>query len=357
MSGKPTDTASDRLTAECQAAAWLARRDGSAWTDTDETALAQWLDADIGHRVAFLRLDAAWAECGRLQALGAGASPGAPPPRGFWQAAPGRRTRLATRVLAQRSSGRRAGASRWIARIAAIAALAAVFVLATSWGWRSPAPAPAVVYRTAIGEVRTYDLADGSQITLDSDSALSVSLSAQQRQIVLSRGQAMFMVAKDPLRPFVVAADGYRAVAVGTRYAVRRGATDLRVVVTQGTVRLESGLDEGAHPSALLPAGSVAQVTGNGVLVRHLALDDARDLLEWRHGLLSFHDTPLREAVAAFNRYNTRPLVVADAVVGALPISGHFRWDNEEGFVRLLQAGFGLRAEPTGDGIVLRSHR
>ncbi|MBS0456213.1 MAG: FecR domain-containing protein [Proteobacteria bacterium] len=355
MSGKPTETVPGRIGIERDAAHWLARRDGSAWTVADDAELALWLDADTAHRVAFLRLDAAWAESGRLQALGAGAAPGSVPPRGFSLAPAAGRAMAMVPAPGTRAHRRPIAARGWFTRIAAVAALAVVFVLATTWGWRGQWAAPAVTYRTAVGQVHTENLPDGSQATLDSDTTIVVRMTGQRRDIALTRGQAMFMVAKDPLRPFVVDADGYRAVAVGTRYAVRRGAGDLQVVVTQGTVRLESGSADGAHPSALLPAGSVAQVTGNGVLVRHPGLDDARDLLEWRHGLLSFHDTPLREAVAAFNRYNTRPLRIADAATGALPISGHFRWDNEEGFVRLVQTGFGLRVEQTAEGITLHT--
>jgi transmembrane sensor len=119
-------------------------------------------------------------------------------------------------------------------------------------------------------------------------------------------------------------------------------------------VRLEPALG-GSRPSALLPAGSVALVGDDGVLVRSMSPADADHLLEWRDGLLSFRDTPLAEAAAEFNRYNMRKLVVGDAGAGALRIGGSFRWDNLDGFVRLLEAGFPVRVETDGDRIVLRS--
>ena len=77
---------------EQAAAAWLARRESGAWTDADQAGLDAWLAESTAHRVAFLRLESAWHESGRLAALGAGQSPGAAPPRGQWAASPLDRT-------------------------------------------------------------------------------------------------------------------------------------------------------------------------------------------------------------------------------------------------------------------------
>ena len=155
---------------------------------------------------------------------------------------------------------------------------------------------------------------------------------------------------------WVVAAGGHDVVAVGTRFAVRRDGADLRVVVTEGTVRLEpNGNGRSAQPAALLPAGSIALVRGDAVLVRHVALQDAERLLDWRQGLLAFRDTTLAEAAAEFNRYNTRKLVIGDAEAGALRIGGSFRADNATAFVCLLEQGFPVRADASGDRIVLHS--
>ncbi len=107
--------------------------------------------------------------------------------------------------------------------------------------------------------------------------------------------------------------------------------------------------------TALLSAGSLALARADGVLVRRLALEDAQHLLDWQQGWLVFRDTPLSEVVAEFNRYNTRKLVLADERAGALRIGGSFRWDNEAGFVRLLEAGFPIRAESVDGQILLHA--
>jgi transmembrane sensor len=329
---------------ELCAAEWLARREFGEWADDDEAALQAWLAADTRNRVAFLRLQAAWTEGDRLQALAAGWRQPGPPPRGYWTTPAGERIELARRVPPRRVQ---------LPRIAAAAVLVIACTLATGLGWRSYNRVDSAQYRTALGATDTLPLADGSQAILASDSRIDVRLSRRQRHVALEQGEAFFSVAKDAARPFVVAAGGHDVVAVGTRFSVRRDGPDLRVVVTEGTVRLES---RGAtRPSSLLPAGSIALVRNDDVLVRSVALEDAEHMLDWRQGLLAFRDTTLAEAAAEFNRYNARKLVIGDAEAGALRIGGSFRADNAAGFVRLLEQGFPVRADASGDRIVLRS--
>ena len=279
---------------EARAAQWLAQRDGTQWAAADAQALEAWL-TDTRHRVAFLRLQASWQQAERLQALGAGWTQQGPPPRQHWQAPPSSRREQMLQAVAQSPMRRNVTTrNRW-SQVASMAVLAGGCALLVSWGWRN-------------------------------------------------------------YTHVAVAVGGYRAVAVGTRFSVRRDRNDLRVVVTEGTVRLDAPSTDGqSSPSSLLPAGSVALVHDGSVLVRSLALAEAAQLLGWQDGWLVFRDTPLQDAVAEFNRYNRRKLRIADAEAGALRIGGSFRWDNEDTFVRLLEAGFPVRAEATPTQIVLSS--
>jgi transmembrane sensor len=221
--------------------------------------------------------------------------------------------------------------------------------------WRHYTAVDQASYRTAIGDLQEVPLADGSIATLSSDSRLLVTLSHGERHVDLQQGEAFFAVAKDPARPFVVSAGGRRVTAVGTRFSVRRDAADLRVVVTQGLVRLESDrLPNGLRqPTTLLPAGSVALASDAGVVVHSGSVQQAEEYLSWRSGFVSFHDTPLATAAAEFNRYNARKIVVGDASVGAMRVGGNFRWSNVDAFVRLLAQGFPIQARRQGDTIVL----
>ena len=351
---------------EALAADWLARRDGPAWSHADQNALDAWLDTDTLHRVAFLRLQAVWDESGRLQALGAGWKHPGPPPRGHWLQPLGHGLGMPAAeattplpappdlrdlTLAPR---RRVPESRATQAFMTMSVVACAVLI--GWGWQSYHRVESSSHRTTLGDIDTVSLADGSRTVLASDSRIDVHLSRRERRVDLARGEAIFDVAKDPGRPFVVDAGQREVVAVGTRFSVRRDAQELRVVVTEGTVRLQSpAASARPQPTALLPAGSVALVRGDGVLMRSLAIADAERMLDWRDGLLVFRDTTLAEAAAEFNRYSARKLVIADAEAGALRIGGSFRWDNAEGFARLLERGFPVRAEYAATRIVLHT--
>lgn len=353
------DMASSRKI-ESAAAAWLARRDSGRWSERDQADLEAWLAAATAHRVAFLRLENAWRESDRLKALGAGLPAGVLPRREQWAASPFFGHRDAEEAAPSPAAGSTAAPrrqrARWARYLGATAAVA-VLALSSAGAWRYLTAVEQASYASGLGELRLVPLADGSQATLSSDSRILVSLSRGERRIELQRGEAFFDVAKDPGRPFVVGAGGRRAVAVGTRFAVRRDAAKLRVVVTEGTVRLETRAAPGQHaqPTTLLPAGSVALADSSGVLVRAGSVEAAEQQLNWRTGFLAFHDTPLADAAAEFNRYNARKIVMGDAEVAAMRVGGNFRWSNTDVFVRLLEQGFPIRAEHREDRIVLHS--
>ncbi len=347
---------------EQAAADWLARREAGDGGPGEREALDAWLAEDTAHRVAFLRLEAAWQQAGRLQALAAGLPAGKVPPRGHWPTAAATApaaTPLGPPDLSGLDFAARRHAPpppRWRHALAGALAVVALGSAAAWSGWQLTGRHQAH-YASGIGQVRTQALADGSTATLSSDSELDVSITRGERHIALRRGEAFFDVAHDPGRPFVVEAEGRRVAAVGTRFSVRRDPAGLRVVVTEGKVRLESrpGADGRALPVALLPAGSVATAGRGGVLVRSLPVEEAERYLEWRDGYLTFEDTSLADAAAEFNRFNTRRLEVADAATAELRIGGNFRWSNAEGFVGLLEQGFPVRAERHPDRIVLHS--
>ena len=354
---------------ELTAADWLARRESGDWSRDDDARLHDWLEAATAHRVAFLRLEAAWAESGRLKALAAGRAESGPPAREAWARtsdrtadciaantaddAADRIAPLDTLVFTarRRENPRRRGIG------AAIAATALLCGAVAVWGWNTYTAVETASYASAAGQLRELRLSDGSRATLSGGSRIDVAMSRGERRIVLARGEAFFEAAKDRQRPFVVDADGRQVVAVGTRFAVRRDGPDLRVVVTEGLVRLESEPSQGQPPAptALLPAGSSAHATRSGVLVRAGTVAEAERALEWRGGYLHFDDTPLAEAAAEFNRYSGRTLLMGDDATAALRIGGNFRWSNVDGFVRLLEQGFDVRAERRGEIIVLHS--
>lgn len=346
---------------EQTAAVWLAHREAGDWSEADAGRLDAWLTASTSHRVAFLRLEATWIESGRLKAFAAGLIAPGPPPRMTWtpRATTGRspdEKNQAAHPDLTFAPRRPAPPPRWALR----AGLAATILLCgalVAWGLRDHTRVDSASYASEVGSLRDVRLIDGSQATLSSGSRIEVAMSRHQRRIELRSGEAFFDAAKDSARPFVVAAEARRVVAVGTRFSVRRDGADLRVVVAEGLVRLESDPVPGQPPTpvTLLPAGSTALATRSGVLVRTGTVAEAERALDWRSGFLHFEDTPLSEAAAEFNRYGGRMLVMGDADVAALRIGGNLRWSNVDGFVHVIEQGFGVRAERRGDLIVLHS--
>jgi transmembrane sensor len=333
--------ASSRQAIEEQAATWLQKRDGEDWGARDEARLSQWLDADTHHRVAFLRLEAAWAEMNRLQAMGAGYPRGKVPSAEELDGA-------SSLLLWDRAEEAGEGGRHRTFSSLRVALAACLLALIIGGVYFSTHFTRVESYSTAVGGLASVPLKDGSNITLSSATALRVRLSDTRRRIDIAQGEAFFEVAKDADRPFIVDAGAARVIAVGTKFSVRRDGDDLRVVVTEGTVRI----GDAATPR-LLPAGSIVHANGNDVVVQTASLPDAEALLSWRSGYVVFHDTALDDAIAEFNRYNQRKIVIDNPPMAAIRLTGKFRSTNIDSFSRLLQQSFPVQARVTPEGIVL----
>jgi transmembrane sensor len=211
-------------------------------------------------------------------------------------------------------------------------------------------------YQTPVGAVETVAIIDGSRVTLNTDTAIRVALSAAERRIQLDRGEAYFEVAKDPHRPFVVHAGTVSVTAVGTQFSVHRQEQDTLVIVTEGVVRVQAyGAASASEPQAVR-AGQSARVTEAGVLIQDEPAPRAEEQLSWRIGVLVFRDARLENAVAEFNRYNTRKILIADPALKDLRVAGSFKATSTDAFVHLLAQGFPLRVEARDDSLVLKSN-
>lgn len=317
---------SSREQAERAASRFIAQRETGPWTPEDAAALESWLAQSPSHRVAYYRLNAAWKEAGRAAVLGLHA------PRG----------KLFSPIIQAR-------ARRWIGY-----ALAASLVLAVgTFGLRHQAEQVGQ-FHTAVGGLTTVPIADGSRLTLNTDSQLSVVLSQDERHVELEKGEVFFEVAKDAKRPFVVSVGDQSVMAVGTAFSVRRVGTDLRVSVTEGTVKM---FPKGASADkvVLLTAGSSATTRGGMVMVKTTPVQDLEQALSWRSGVLTFRDTPLAEAVAEFNRYSSRKISIDDPVISDIRVGGMFRTANVDTFLSLLEEGFPVAVSEEQDRVVLHS--
>ena len=305
------------------AAAWIARRDRDAWSLADQAALDRWLGEATEHKVAYLRLEAAWDRADRLRAYAGGAQP-ADTRRAAW-----------TRSLPARLTG-----------VAASLALAVVIAL-------QMAPE---AYATKVGQSRTAVLKDGSRLELNTDSKVTIHYSKGVRRVKLERGEAFFQVAKDAARPFVVEVGDYRVAATGTAFDVHREGDQIALTVRDGQVSLQRrDLADGTAKPAVFSAGAIVQARPEAVRVVSVAPERVQTALSWRRGLIVFDDTRLADVAAEFNRYNTVKLVITDPALAEAHVGGAFHPTNLDAFVRILGQDLKVSAQSDGDRLLLKA--
>ncbi|APR04190.1 FecR family protein [Thauera chlorobenzoica] len=224
-------------------------------------------------------------------------------------------------------------------------AAAIVLVLLGGVLWLDPA------YRSehhasTVGERRVVVLADGSRITLDTDTALDVSWHLRSRRSTLERGRASFDVAPSVVRPFEVAAGALNVRVLGTVFDVRRDARSASVTVLEGRV-LAGTATSVATP--LTPGQRLTAVTGQAPAAEHV---DPRTAAAWQAGRLVFERTPLREALAELARYRSAPLRLADEALGTLAVSGVFDAANTDQLLELLPRILPVRVVHATDGAI-----
>jgi transmembrane sensor len=323
VSQSPQDIREAPETVERMAARWFARRRSGEMTPAEAAELETWLDQDAAHRLAYDVVSRAWASAGLM--------------------------RTAPEVLTLRARHRRQPSLlRRFLTPPAIAACLAIATVAGGGAWVIDAGLLASkhfsnqTFTTELGERQTIVLADGSTVTLNTDTVLRTRASARQRLLYLERGQAYFKVAKDTSRPFIVNAGGRTITALGTAFDVRLDEGKFEVTLVEGKVKVVT-------PVAPPPTEPLAQPTiQTSELVagsRFVALDERRWSVDqvaavketaWITGWLRFDNEPLGEVVAEIGRYSDRKIVLADPELAAVPISGRFKPDDLDAFVRAL---------------------
>ncbi|MBI5382453.1 MAG: FecR domain-containing protein [Opitutae bacterium] len=358
MNPSPTDNSADQQRIAQAAADWVLRNDRGL-TPGEQDEFTQWLAADPRHGEQLARLRRHWQRLDQLAQ---------------WR--PEHSTRPNPDLLAPPLSLR---LQRWAPVALALAAAAAV-VLAFIVGSRHPAATPSAAASgattTAAAAATAFEnqqvLADGSLVELKRGAVVTAQFTAGERRVKLERGEAFFTVAKDRNRPFLVTAGGVTVRALGTAFNLRVDTEVVEVLVTEGRVQVN------APPTPAAPAAPAMAVEPPLIpqlearqraivslrpqaappQIATLTVGEIERVLAWQHRLLDFTAAPLDEIVAEFNRRNTVQLVVQDPALAAIRISATFRSDNVDGFVSLLEAGFGVRAERNGDAVIrLRAAR
>ena len=248
-----------------------------------------------------------------------------------------------------------------LAAAAAVAAMAAVGGALTWWTTERN------IYGTAIGEQRSLVLADGSTVELNARSKIRVAFRSDERDVELLAGQALFHVAKDHARPFLVTSGNTQVRAVGTAFDVYKKPSETVVTVLEGRVAVLS--DVGASPSRhnaadkgkLAGPGSAGpeptfvsageQVTVSAHVARKTDHPNVAGATAWTQRQLVFEGATLSDVAEEFNRYNERRLVIEDPDLYGFHISGVFSSTDPQSLIRFLRGRPGVQVTETDSEI------
>jgi ferric-dicitrate binding protein FerR (iron transport regulator) len=230
-------------------------------------------------------------------------------------------------------------------------------------------PNVAQSYSTTGVQTRSVELPDGSRMTLGARTQLSVHYTDERRAIELDRGEALFTVARNPHRPFVVLAGAGAITAVGTQFDVSReldsGADRVTVVVKDGVVEVGPPGAQETHVVPMAPSTwTPARVKrGQGISYDaagpkgQVAEVDAETVAAWVEGRLEYSDVPLRVVIPRVSRYHEKPIVLADEAAGEIPFTGSVFAGQIDSWLHALQTVYPVEITESPDRIVIRSRR
>jgi transmembrane sensor len=202
-------------------------------------------------------------------------------------------------------------------------------------------------FQTTKGELKVIPLADGSVVTLNTDSAIAVNYTDRQRSVRLYRGEALFDVAKSQSRPFTVAADDTQITVVGTSFTVRQlESTPVQVLVREGIVEVSKPSKAGMPPIRI-SANNLAVAAQHEVRIaaRPIAPSELHRALAWETGMIAFEGESLAQATAEFARYSDVKIVIEDQQLAREPIVGLFRASDPVDFAEKIAISLDAKAK------------
>jgi transmembrane sensor len=342
----PMDDDDTPLGYEEQAAEWCYRLADRHLTETEREAYDVWLRSDPRHQQVLDEMVAVWKNIDATADMPEFLA-------------------LRAKALNAMETNARERDDRWTGSRRAgwyrgLAVAAAVMLMVGGSVWHLAAGPD--VYTTGVGERQLVRLEDGSSVSLDASSQVTVAYTDGRRAIVLEHGRAKFDVAKDPLRPFAVTAGDKTVVATGTAFSVELLHNQMRVLLYEGQVAVlaQPTANMASAPAAAI--GHVDQLRSGEELVASLSSGltkvvpaETERSLSWEAGRLDFVDEPLVSAVERINRYTDTPIVVGDAAAARYRVNGVFDAGDTQSFVSGLTSLFPISVKREDGKITLIS--
>lgn len=312
------------------AADWAAKVDRGPLAQEASRALDAWLASDSRRLGAFARARAIAIHSERARALGPTFDP----------------DQFISKAKTAPALSRRSVMSLVGAAAASVAAVA-VGVAYSSRG---------TAYQTRLGEIRLAPLEDGSVITLNTASRVTVGYTDDQRTVRLVAGEAFFEVAKNPDRPFVVLAGDTAVRAVGTSFVVRRlPGQPVEVLVREGLVEVTRRSETNARAVPVAANAKAVSLERGEIAATTAVLEPAAVVraMSWREGKLTFEGDTLEAAAEEFARYSDIRIVIADPILAKQTITGLFTATDPAGFAQAVAISLAARAEVRNGEVVL----
>ena len=323
------------------AAQWVVRAQAEAFDDGQILELTEWLEADAAHASAFEDALITWGQVeDALRPTEAAPAPIAEPVAASIAAEV-----VSLSTFRAQKQVRKPSFWRSPAAMTGLAAALTAAILLPMFALKS---APVQTYETRKGQRQTIALADGSTLQLNTNTRVTVQLSAHARKLVLERGEVALKVTHDASRPLSLTAGEAQITDLGTEFNVRRDDDGgVAVAVREGEVQFA---DAGA-PATTLQRGDVArhQAGATGAIVSHGDPDEA---FAWQNAHAIYRDQPLAVVAKDLNRYFDKPIVVDDQA-GKLRLSAILTLDSEPLVVRRLQDFLPVQAKATDSAIYL----
>jgi len=309
---------------DAEAASWIARLQSSDRCSATDDGLRAWLSADGAHEEAFERAMEIWGILPGAALVAENLAPASSHPVA--------RLRPVSAVRQSPVWG------------LALAACLLLVVIGGGAGWWLMSRS--LGYETQLGEQKVATLKDGTRIALNTDTQLAIDYEEDARRVRLDRGEAMFEVAPNPKRPFIVTAGDRTVRAVGTSFIVRRTEGGVVVTLIEGKVainQIESARSQPADAPTLLRAGERLTVTPDAPsLIDRPSMEAAT---AWRRGQAVFNDAPLSSAVAELNRYGGPRIAIGDPRLASLRVSGVFATNDTAEFASAIASLHGVHVQ------------
>lgn len=212
-------------------------------------------------------------------------------------------------------------------------------------------------FKTSVGENKSFILTDGSELTLNTDTEVSVEFTEQFRKVVLLKGEVYFDIAKNPSRPFIAITSDSHVTAVGTAFNIELDTyVGTEVLVTEGRVKVDNFSKENLSNSlesleVYLSKGQKALIQQQQAKVSHY--DEFESALAWREGMVVFSGETLEQVVREIDRYTPLSFKVIDDEIMDIQVGGFFQTGDMEQLLLILEQNFGISSQQQGMQILL----